>query len=392
MKTLNDEEKKDRLEAEISKSGFILEYQVGEAFSNNGWTVVSNKYYIDDISRVPREIDLLVSKSTHIGEVEIVTNILISCKKSEERDWVFLSKLTKTKFETLEIFYHKRISNQKIKHIYDKQNIDYHVLTGLEQHGISKHFISLEYEITAFQEVLKKNQKLQNQTNIYRSIESLIKAQAYELGKLDEPKSSGPISYFYLLNVTDTNMYLGTFSEGGRLSFEEKESINYKNHYIVNGDEGEFNISFITPGRLDKSIQYYNKLHESKAQIVFKEVDAFYFKLLIDSNARSEFNKIINNDFQKVIEFYLDDKDLEYFHHVGAFMKYDPDTNAIIIQSEVFNDELIKQLKQSSSFRRRIRNWFKQNYKFEGKFNLEQIINLERYYDEDDTDYGFELN
>jgi hypothetical protein len=72
---------------EIRKTGFVLEYKVAEMLRQSGWTVISNKYYEDDLEGSVREIDLVAYKVSNVQQVDVYTTILISCKKSELDVW-----------------------------------------------------------------------------------------------------------------------------------------------------------------------------------------------------------------------------------------------------------------------------------------------------------------
>jgi hypothetical protein len=53
--------------AGIQRTGFVLENAVATEFKRKGWTVISNKYYLDDVEEKAREIDLLVYRCTSVG-------------------------------------------------------------------------------------------------------------------------------------------------------------------------------------------------------------------------------------------------------------------------------------------------------------------------------------
>ncbi len=46
----------------LEKTGFGLEYTVSSILENDGWTVINNKYYIDDVQGSAREIDIIAYK------------------------------------------------------------------------------------------------------------------------------------------------------------------------------------------------------------------------------------------------------------------------------------------------------------------------------------------
>ena len=73
----------DRFAEEIKKTGFELEYRVSECFRTHGWTVIANKYYVDDVQETVREIDLVAYKTGKAQHFRVVTTVIVSCKKTE---------------------------------------------------------------------------------------------------------------------------------------------------------------------------------------------------------------------------------------------------------------------------------------------------------------------
>jgi len=76
----------------IMETGFGLEYTVSKSLLQNGWTVINNKYYIDDVQGAAREIDILAYKVALKKGILIYTVLIISCKKSSENAWALLTK------------------------------------------------------------------------------------------------------------------------------------------------------------------------------------------------------------------------------------------------------------------------------------------------------------
>lgn len=77
----NKEFEKDLLEA-IDKTGFNLEYEIQQILRMHGWHVINNRYYIDDVLDVQREIDMIAYRRTVKGDTTCYTYLVISCKKS----------------------------------------------------------------------------------------------------------------------------------------------------------------------------------------------------------------------------------------------------------------------------------------------------------------------
>lgn len=78
----------------VSRSGFPLEHQVMNILRDKGWQTITNRYYIDDIKGVEREVDILAYKTYNddIERISYITTLVISCKKSDKSKWCFLTR------------------------------------------------------------------------------------------------------------------------------------------------------------------------------------------------------------------------------------------------------------------------------------------------------------
>ena len=50
-------------EKNIEKTGYVLEFNVSSLLQKHGWSVINNKYYIDDVQPAVREIDIVGYKA-----------------------------------------------------------------------------------------------------------------------------------------------------------------------------------------------------------------------------------------------------------------------------------------------------------------------------------------
>ena len=81
-----------KIEAQIRKTGFVLENDVAQILRTAGWSVISNKYYVDDYEENVREIDLIAYQVAKVQHLDVYTVLIISCKKSESNVWALLSR------------------------------------------------------------------------------------------------------------------------------------------------------------------------------------------------------------------------------------------------------------------------------------------------------------
>lgn len=76
----------------IKSTGFILENKISKILISNKWNVINNKYYIDDVAKIAREIDIIAYKATKIEDIYVYTSLIISCKKNDEKFGLYSRK------------------------------------------------------------------------------------------------------------------------------------------------------------------------------------------------------------------------------------------------------------------------------------------------------------
>lgn len=108
------------IEQSLEKCGFLLEHRVTEKLIKDGWSVINNRYYVDDVQEAVREIDLIAYKAYQIKfpnsaeKIGIYTALIISCKKSEKNLWAMLFRDIDKKNPNMDWFPFKNWSNQKV--------------------------------------------------------------------------------------------------------------------------------------------------------------------------------------------------------------------------------------------------------------------------------------
>jgi len=175
MKITNEAQAK--ITSALQKTGFPLENYVCNQLDRGGWYTMNGRYYCDDIDGRAREIDILAYKVSHGETVDVVSALLISCKKDHSNTWVFLSKKKPKadpnyKWDPVCLL----SKNPLVNFLVEKDGLIESYKTAM---GVSrKTLIDVEKNIFAFQQVA--NSSPQNDKAIFSSIESLLKAQEYE--------------------------------------------------------------------------------------------------------------------------------------------------------------------------------------------------------------------
>ena len=266
-----------------SKTGFKLEYEIGVQLKNNGWHLISNRCYADDLEGKVREIDILAYKVSKVDEISVYTVVIVSCKKSEANSWALFSRPVAQNDPNYDWKPFKGWCNHPAFKFYLKQGSwpeQYHELVGNECPEILSQPRS---DVFAFQEISKTNYSVQNDKNIFSAITSLMKAQAYELSLLNERKGNEKCLYqFNLLSVVDSDLVNVKF-DGGRVDASLVDQEDYICRYIISGKEENSRIRFVTANHFKDAILSYGKLHQ-KNVLKFRELyDNFYIDCYKDT-------------------------------------------------------------------------------------------------------------
>ncbi|MGX9554969.1 hypothetical protein [Pseudomonas sp. CFBP 5750] len=264
-------------EKQVSKTGFELEYRVARILKEEGWSLISNRCYLDDQEETVREIDLLAYKVRSVRDISVYTALIISCKKSEANVWALLSREVDVK----------------------DPNSDWQPFKGWCNHvGVSFYLDDSEWpkkyydrmakvcptifqvpkvDVFAFQEMNRVSGACQNDKNIFASITSLMKAQSYEISTLAERKKGKSCVYqFNLLSVIDSDLVRILF-DGDRVEAVKVDSEDYVSRYILRKKDSTSRIKFVTANKISDVIQDYSRLHSENCSM-FEEVYVDFYK------------------------------------------------------------------------------------------------------------------
>lgn len=257
----------------IKSTGFILESKVSDFLNNHGWGVINNKYYIDDVQSVAREIDIITYKATKVRDVLVYTTLIISCKKNEENVWALLVKNIKPNDPNIDYEPLKNWSNHPVLNY--ELNFNNKEKIGVPDGIVYEKIFNVTKNVFAFQEMSKKSGRSNNDKNIFNSITSLMKAQSYELTSLSSRKKERSVYFFHLMSLIDSEMIL-LDCEGDEIHPSETESHTIISNYIINGESTASKINFMTLNGFLTNEIYYQKLHEYYVTYINKCFSNFY--------------------------------------------------------------------------------------------------------------------
>jgi len=271
----------------VENTGYDLEHFVFELLKKKGWQVISNRYYIDDVMNIEREIDLIAYKAKKDdNKVIYYTVLLISCKKAKESVWAFLTRDKTENDPNIEYFLvDNHTTDKRLSFMLNRnQEVIKHTLCT---HKCVSSLFNVVRTPFAFQQINKKSYKTEDDKQIYNSIITTIKALEYEKATRTRPKIESVDNYFYnfnLLSVFDGKMY-DVFFDDGNKSVSEISEIKYINRHIVGKKESFYKVHFVSKDTLDTELNKHHKLYLWNSSTYPKFINDYYKDITTD-NAR----------------------------------------------------------------------------------------------------------
>ena len=277
-----DEKLHNKLEQAIKLSGFPFENEVSMLFKQHGWTIIPNRYYIDDVKGIEREIDILAYKSWNDNEENIwyYTALIISCKKSSSSKWCFITRDSDNQDINVDYFPFHFLTNDKRLQFMTNNSLPSFEKQYKKDKKV-KNIYSFPKSIISYQQFVedcfKKNE------DIYNSIITTIKALESEKSNLLNRKKKQSFFYsFYLLSLFDGDMIDCNFNSDGSVSYVDITSINYLNRHIVNKEEHFYSVNFISKQVIDNKINEYDSLAECNRVLFPSMITSYYEDIFKD--------------------------------------------------------------------------------------------------------------
>lgn len=270
----------EKLKQSIHSTGYVLEFDVRRALETAGWQVISNRYYEDDLTNTPREIDLLAYKSRLIVDVQYYFVLIISCKKSDKENWVFLTTdYSSTDLNTVHYPYlfwsNDKALNKKESESDFAKAVDELATTHPAVSEISR----IEHNTFAFQQVDSVEAGKKNDSDIYNSIISTIKAAEYERKYLPKRKNTPSCYFFELVSIFKGRMFESFFSKEGDV-VSEIDTARYKNRLIISGQDSVYRVNFYTFDKFLNMLPIYEEMKEAYFALLSNRRASFYQSML----------------------------------------------------------------------------------------------------------------
>jgi hypothetical protein len=366
----------------IFKTGFPLEFQISQILENHGWSLIHNRYYLDEMQDIEREIDIIAYKSAKVIDFKLVTSLIISSKKSESDFWCFLTKKYRKKDPNIDpIPIHNSTNNKILNFMF--ANFDWkkdlQAVITLQSTVKSENFLNRIYDIDrkifAFQQMCKKNNTPQNDKNIFSSIRSLIRSENFEISNLGNRIKDQHLYNFNLISVADTE-FINLHFKTDTPNAHEIDNIKYLNRHITKSKEDFYKVDFVTFRKFENLLTCYDQLHEWNTNY-YSELHNKYYSMLTKN---CNYWELFEDEFFDKILLYLKlrlNKDKKSFdselNRDNASLKFNKHEGVLDIEI-LISDEGIKYLNQNETIKTTVGNVLAQIYKYDGDFRFDSFI------------------
>lgn len=361
-------------------TGFFLEHKVAIVLEKNEWQVIHNRYYLEDSNATQREMDIIAYKVTEVNDINVYTTLVISCKKTIDNNWVFLTRKSKGTRNNISSFPLTNFCNDDaLKYQMRKNKWDSKLTENTDRNwDFFRQFSSNEDIIFAFREYNNSKSTIANDTAIYESINTLLKSQDYELNSLRKGRRENPCYYhFNLLAVNEVVSMIKVDCHEEQMESSVISQIHYVNRFIVNKEVNHALIDFISFDALESQIIKYNSLHSKNCKIIESEVNQFYqVSIFSDYSAKQLIYDKAKESLISDLHFFFS-IDLKGFEHY-SYKLIEPlslesnNTNkTFYFTIPVENQQLLNVLNNNEEIKTIVSTWFDTYFHYKGSFSFE---------------------
>lgn len=277
----------DQIPDALAKTGFILEHRVAQEFRKAGWSTIGGRYYADDVDGRARELDLVAYRTGKSKELDVVTAVLVSCKKDNETTWTFLTK-EKPKHDP-------NFDWDPVHYWTDVQPLQTYLASDPWKEKYIKAIGKLyddfktTKDIFAFQQVASHKVTPRNDKAIFDSIVSLMKALDHEVESVPaRAKGRKRIYIFSLLSVVDAPMVDVSYA-GKKPIAIEVEQLTHLARYMVRKRDLSALVHFVRSDKLSRFVGSLSQLADVNAKHMATLVKQAYDGIQWNSRIRSYF-------------------------------------------------------------------------------------------------------
>ena len=363
----------EKFKENIKKTGFFLEYKIGEILRQQGWSVISNRYYVDDQSETVREIDLVAYRTKAVKDFTVYTVLLVSCKKTEKNIWAMLARDINLADPNADL--------RPVHLLTNKPAIDYMITQDDWREVYFKHAASQsvttalaipDVAVYAFQEMNKVSGAVRDDKPIFSSIISLMKAQAYELSCLPNRKKNETVYQFNLLSVVDADLIRLHLKSDDEIEAVEVETENYIADYIINKERTAARIHFVRASAFEATLQNYLALHNANCGFFRNMYNQFYIDAVQDQRKiavfKNEFQKRMGRHLIYAIQRQIEEDEDTDFNPVSLYWRKKDEVLEIGLFYQ--HEETVAALNEDTFVVEATKKVLSELYRYEGRFQF----------------------
>lgn len=354
----------------LAKTGFLLEHEVAEAFRRAGWSVINNRFYVDDVDGRARELDLVIYKVSATRDVEICTSLLISCKKSEQDAFVFMSREISKSEPNIDPWpVHYLTAQEPLRTYLDSANWKDKYVSKNTQ--LRSSIFEIKRLAFATQLVSRSNAAAHNDKAIFDSIATLMKALDHEMAKLPSRINKKRLYIFNLITIVDAPI-VDAQCVGTKMEPMEVLDFKYLSRYIVRKRDLAARIHFVAKSQLKSLVEEYSILAKHDKDFFGAAVDLSYQSIKDNKAVRQYFAKELSSVLRWRINSSL---------HLGKFVKFNEDLeldydsvrNELVIGVPIFESGAMQHLVGDDKLVAEVEKSLKEIARFSGKFRFKEV-------------------
>lgn len=363
----------------IRQTGFPLENKTVETLIDAKWSIISNKYYMDSDKSLPREIDILAYRVGDVNGIEVVTALIISCKKSEKFVWSFLTrKAALNNPNVVSNPVHFLTDYSPLAYYLDKDDWRNSYCEKVARLGVAEVLKTPDYQVFALQEMVKgvggdakQEGKPNSDSAMFESIISLMKAQHHEESLRKSIKRPKPRIYqFNLISLADTDFLRLHFERGNIIPYDV-DWMHYVATYIFDRRDTFSRVLFVRSSAFEEMLKDYDRLHAANKRIAADRIEEFFDGILTDRSSRrgNVLLEQFRSELKSEIFWYLLDWDEQVnFEHLR--LRWDEDGQKVIIRISA-PAEAIQYMNSDAYVIQDTVKVFREIYKYDGKFEFQ---------------------
>ena len=375
---------KQDIQQAVELSGFPLEHYCFRVLQEHDWFTITNRFYIDDIRGIEREVDIVAYK-VHIDELEKIlyfTTLIISCKRSKSKTWCFLTRNANENDGNIDWTpLHFCTTDNRLE--YMTNNHRENIISRYKANIATKDLYHFDENVFAYEqlrEAANDNERRQKgnvvicgNDDIYNSLITSIKAVEYEKSsRMQRYKQQNYKRYytFHILSVFDGKMVKDYIDNEDNHNIDTIQEIKYLNRHIVNNKDDFYIVNFVNMTNFENIIQSFDNLHfENK--ITLPNLITSFYNDIFEEDAKVQlfwdiFSESIKFQTKRIL---LDNNVIRHSDEIILLYKFVKNEHKLYIGFDLpilLDNKTVLQLNSDEKLRTLVKYSLKDLFRYEG--------------------------